>query len=168
MIQMIVGQNEQLPANHAINHVDWCHKPKPGKATGTIVISFMTRAGANSALVAGCISFEDQIKNTIRYSKACKVLQCFKCYEYGHITRQCRNEEDCGHCAGGHPTKDCLDPTGNKTCALCKGTTQRGPRAASTERKKWQGLRQNFRKLRTNHTTPRTQSSAQDRRREDR
>jgi hypothetical protein len=121
MIQMIVGQNEQLLANHPISHVDWCHKPKPGKATGTIVISFMTRAGANAALVAGCISFEDQIKNTIRYSRACKVLQCFKCYEYGHITRQCRNEEKCGHCAGGHPTKDCLDPTGNKTCALCKG-----------------------------------------------
>lgn len=121
MNQMIVGQNEQLLANHPINRVDWCHKPLLGEATGTVVISLMTKAGANAALVAGCISFEDQIKNTIRYSRECKVPQCFKCYEYGHTTRQCRNEEVCRHCAGDHPIKKCANLSGNKTRALCNG-----------------------------------------------
>ncbi|THY15601.1 hypothetical protein D6D01_07863 [Aureobasidium pullulans] len=106
---------------YEIDHLDWLLKPKPGQATGTMVISFLSKAGANAALAAEVLAWEGGIKRTVRYSRACRVLQCFKCYGYGHTTRNCRNTEKCGHCAQEHLTKDCPAPTGTKTCALCKG-----------------------------------------------
>ncbi|TIA30693.1 hypothetical protein D6C78_09425 [Aureobasidium pullulans] len=52
MRQMLIGQNYHLLADHKINHMDWLLKPKPGQVTGTMVISFMTKAAANAALFA--------------------------------------------------------------------------------------------------------------------
>ncbi|KAG9633957.1 hypothetical protein KCU77_g11122, partial [Aureobasidium melanogenum] len=121
MRHMLIGANYQLLADHKVSHMNWLLKPKNDKATGTMVVSFTTKVGANAALAAGCIAWEGQMKRTIKYSSACRVLQCFKCYQYGHTTRKCRNEEACGHCAREHLTKDCPTPVGDKTCALCKG-----------------------------------------------
>jgi hypothetical protein len=121
MKQMLVGANPQLLHGYEINHIDWLNKPKPGKETGSIVISFLSKAGANAALAAKVIAWEYNEKRTFRHSRACKVQQCFKCYEYGHTTRNCRNNEKCGHCAEEHPTRECPTPNGRKTCALCKG-----------------------------------------------
>jgi hypothetical protein len=126
MKQMLVGANPQLLNGHEINHMDWLNKSKPGKEVGSIVISFLSKAGANTALAAKVIAREYNERRTFRYSRACKVQQCFKCYEYGPTTRNCRNTEKCGHCAEEHPaeehpTRDCPTPNGTKTCALCKG-----------------------------------------------
>jgi hypothetical protein len=43
--------------------------------------------------IIGVLAWEGGIKRTVRYSRACGVLQCFKCYECGHTTRRCRNTE---------------------------------------------------------------------------
>ena len=121
MKQMLIGGNYQLLNGYEINHLDWLLKPKPGQTTGTMVISFLSKAGANAALAAEVLAWEGGVKRTVRYSRACRVLQCFRCYEYGHATHNCRNSEKCGHCAQEHLTKDCLTPNGTKTCTLCKG-----------------------------------------------
>jgi len=121
MKQILVGANPQLLHGYEINHIGWLDKPKPGKETGSIIISFLSKAGANTALAAKVIAWEYNEKRTFRYSRACKVQQCFKCYEYGHTTRDCRNNEKCGCCAEEHPTRECPTPNGRKTCALCKG-----------------------------------------------
>jgi len=56
MRHTLIGSNYQLLADHKINHMDWMMKPRQGKATGTIVISFMTKAGANAAIAAGILA----------------------------------------------------------------------------------------------------------------
>jgi hypothetical protein len=35
------------------------------------------------------------------------VLRCFKCEQYGHLARDCKNELACRICAQAHETKDC-------------------------------------------------------------
>ncbi|KAH0332631.1 hypothetical protein KCU81_g10079, partial [Aureobasidium melanogenum] len=65
MRHTLIGSNYQLLADHKINHMDWMMKPRQGKATGTIVISFMTKAGANAAIAAGILAWEGQAKRTI-------------------------------------------------------------------------------------------------------
>jgi hypothetical protein len=120
MKNAFTGQNYQLLSKHQIIRMDWISKPRPDKATHNIVINFASKEGANAALAAEYVAWESMPKQTIKYSRACKLLQCFKCYEYGHITRQCRNAERCGHCAGEHLTRDCSAPA-EKKCALCKG-----------------------------------------------
>lgn len=91
--QSLVGDNPQRLKGYEINDMDRVPKPKPGQATGSMVISFLSKTGANAVLAVGVLAWEGGIKRTVRYSRACGVLQCFKCYEYGYTTRRCRNTE---------------------------------------------------------------------------
>ena len=45
-------------------------------------------------------------------------LQCFKCQMFGHMSKDCRNEDVCGKCCGKHPTKGCNSDT--LKCISCK------------------------------------------------
>jgi len=47
------------------------------------------------------------------------LLQCFKCQNYGHSSRNCGGKERCVICAGNHNYKDC--PKDKIQCANCKG-----------------------------------------------
>lgn len=61
----------------------------------------------------------------VLYDQSCRLKQCYRCHEYGHIGPQCDAEERCGYCAGKHNTKECMaketDPQPAPSCVLCKG-----------------------------------------------
>lgn len=60
----------------------------------------------------------------LRYS-ACKfsdyvrVLQCFRCSNFGHIAKDCRLPPACGHCAEIHELKDCMRRELSPLCVNC-------------------------------------------------
>jgi len=63
-----------------------------------------------------------QVRACSVFNKACRTIQCFKCYHYGHTTVQCIREERCGHCAGAHLTNSEACLAGFKPkCCLCGG-----------------------------------------------
>lgn len=45
------------------------------------------------------------------------ILQCFKCYRFGHIQRNCTNEITCGKCGEKHDTRECRKE--NERCVNC-------------------------------------------------
>ncbi|XP_026331286.1 uncharacterized protein LOC113238665 [Hyposmocoma kahamanoa] len=49
------------------------------------------------------------------------VTRCFKCQQYGHAAKTCREEATiCGHCGeAGHTIKDCTKKTEPPKCATC-------------------------------------------------
>ena len=52
-----------------------------------------------------------------------KIMQCYKCYKFGHPSHQCYGKEVCGNCSNeAHNFKDCLvkDPSRFK-CVNCNG-----------------------------------------------
>lgn len=48
-----------------------------------------------------------------------KILQCFKCLEFGHLARDCGKETACGHCAQGHETRNCPNRNLAPKCLNC-------------------------------------------------
>ncbi|XP_039435502.1 uncharacterized protein LOC120417492 [Culex pipiens pallens] len=46
--------------------------------------------------------------------EAIKVLRCFKCGEFGHMSTTCKNNETCSKCSESHKTSDC-----NSTVMKC-------------------------------------------------
>lgn len=49
------------------------------------------------------------------------VTRCFKCLQYGHISKYCKAEMACRHCAeSGHAFKDCPNKKGKSKCLNCK------------------------------------------------
>lgn len=47
-----------------------------------------------------------------RVNRLTRVIKCFQCQKYGHISTYCPTKEIdvCGKCAGDHPTKECRNP----------------------------------------------------------
>jgi hypothetical protein len=44
-----------------------------------------------------------------RVMESVLILRCFKCGEYGHMIKECKNEEKCFKCAGDHRTTECKE-----------------------------------------------------------
>ena len=42
-----------------------------------------------------------------RISDHVSVLQCYKCFKFGHVAKKCKNKECCAKCGGEHLTNTC-------------------------------------------------------------
>jgi hypothetical protein len=45
--------------------------------------------------------------------------RCFRCSRYNHRHQDCRSEQTCPLCAGGHTLKDCKTPSNQHKCINC-------------------------------------------------
>lgn len=49
------------------------------------------------------------------------VTRCFKCLQYGHISKYCKNQTTCRHCTEpGHTNKECPKKKEPSKCLNCK------------------------------------------------
>jgi hypothetical protein len=62
------------------------------------------------------------LKNVETYDPKCRVTQCFKCQQYGHISPDCMSQQRCGFCGGQHITEQCAEKSQatSKRCAACR------------------------------------------------
>ncbi|MCJ1460827.1 hypothetical protein MMC28_011209 [Mycoblastus sanguinarius] len=72
------------------------------------------------------------------FNKACRTIQCFRCYHYGHATFQCTEEERCGHCADPRSTsqKPVLKAT-KENVVYVEETTGHGKNPAQKSRRRY-------------------------------
>ena len=49
------------------------------------------------------------------------ILRCFKCQQFGHHSRDCKNDSKCGHCSDHHETRSCTVKANplSASCANC-------------------------------------------------
>lgn len=96
---------------------------KSGRATGPLIISVTEPEQANRLIDAGLI-WSYELHDCEPFVGDCVITQCFKCYQYGHVSHKCHNLQRCGFCAGtGHATNDCLgrEDCTKHQCVQCKG-----------------------------------------------
>lgn len=58
--------------------------------------------------------------STCRLEDYIRVLQCYKCLAFGHLSKHCTAESLCGHCAGTHEMKNCPNRSSTAICGNCK------------------------------------------------
>ena len=101
--------------------VGWRIKPKTDQKYATMIIEVTDPVMGNNILEQNLV-VSKQIRACSVFNKACRTIQCFKCYQYGHTTVQCSYEEKCGHCAGSHATQSNSCSEGFRVrCCLCHG-----------------------------------------------
>jgi hypothetical protein len=106
--------------------VAWAKKLlRTGRKTGPLHISVAEPEQVNRLIRNGLI-WDYQLHDCEPFTGECLITQCFRCYQYGHVARMCRNTPRCGFCAGaGHTTDDCMskeDRTKHR-CIPCGTTT---------------------------------------------
>jgi hypothetical protein len=120
-IQKIRADNHSVIPHAGITHVGWLIKD-PQKRSSSMVIEFTRPEMANAIIYAGFL-WEGLIHTCQLYDRSCRIKQCFRCYDYGHIGAQCSAPQTCGHCTGGHKSKECTaknTPGFKPKCAVCK------------------------------------------------
>ncbi len=53
------------------------------------------------------------------FEKNCRITQCYRCFNFDHMTRFCKNEECCFKCADKHHIKRCVVSMNKRRCANC-------------------------------------------------
>src|ERR1700716_4301102 len=122
-IAEIYSQNPRIKDKVKIVRLGWSKKAlSQGKTRSALYIGVASPEQANLLLNQGLL-FESELHDCEVFEGECQVTQCFKCMEYGHIAKQCKNLIKCGFCAAiGHLSQDCLKKNDRNShhYAICK------------------------------------------------
>jgi hypothetical protein len=121
-IQQILAENHTVIPSAKISYVGWLTRESTLKRASSIVLEFTEPEMANAVIYAGMV-WDGQIHQCQLYDRACRIKQCFRCYNYGHIGTQCNAAQTCGYCADHHETKHCSQKGRedfSPRCAVCK------------------------------------------------
>ena len=92
----------------------------------TIKIDFNDSAHQEDCIANG-LKIENQIFRAEKYLPRQRIIQCFKCFKYGHVAKFCRKHtETCKYCSGDHCAEECPHPHGYYDCRNC-GSREHGP-----------------------------------------
>jgi hypothetical protein len=143
-IQRILAGNYTVIPSTEISHIGWLTKEATLKRASSIVVDFTDPEMANAIIYAG-MAWEGQIHQCQLYDRACRVKQCFRCYNYGHIGTQCNASRVCAYCAEQHEAKHCKQKGVegfNPQCAVCKDAHTAWSNACPARRKEMQRVEQ--------------------------
>ena len=88
------------------------------KATHQSIIIFTSDSQAVNRCILGEGIYIDSTRYPVeRYTPQLRIIQCFKCYKYGHRADQCKHT--CGKCASNHDINECINET--IKCSNCEG-----------------------------------------------
>ena len=139
-IEQILADNHTVIPNAEVSYIGWLTKEAALKRASSIVVEFTDPESANAIIYAG-MAWEGQIHQCELYDRACRVMQCFRCYHYCHITTQCNASQVCGYCAEPHETKHCKQKEVERftpRCAVCKGAHTAWSNACPARKKEMQ------------------------------
>jgi hypothetical protein len=122
-IQQILADNHTVIPKAEISFIGWLTKEYALKRASSIVVEFTDPEMANAIIYAG-MAWDGHIHQCQLYDRACRVKQCFRCYNYGHIGTQCSASQTCGYCTERHESKHCKEKGVEgftPRCAVCKG-----------------------------------------------
>lgn len=114
MINKIIVQNT-INTEENIRNIELIHASKNQKGTNNIIIQLDSKSYE-------CIRKKEKIHIGWRshfYKDSLNVKQCYNCWRYGHIAKDCKKESPtCQKCSGQHTDKECQ--TDEECCVNCK------------------------------------------------
>ena len=100
--KLLEEQNRSLHPELEVLEISW---PKfattSGKRYSSMVVDVASAEQANRLIVEGLLD-GGELKVVELFDRNCRVMQCFRCQEYGHSGKSCKKPASCGHCAGNH------------------------------------------------------------------
>jgi hypothetical protein len=102
----LIRQNCQVH-DLEILRLTWLTNPAITKKTVSSVVMEIVNPRTANAIIDSGIYWNKQHLAVERYDPACRLRQCFKCQQFGHIGPQCHSKERCGWCAGPHNSRSC-------------------------------------------------------------
>jgi hypothetical protein len=91
---------QRLRWNGEVTYIGWVAKSRvASKNRSSLLVEFQRPEDANAAIEVG-IYWKGEPLSVVLFDSRVRLIQCFRCQQYGHIGRQCRAPARCSRCAG--------------------------------------------------------------------
>ena len=112
--------NQRSHPDLEIIGIRWLSNAYKTKKYSSLVLDLPTPEIADALILNGIVDAKET-KSVERYDQAASLTRCYKCQEYGHIARTCKNEVRCAECNQTHDTRTHKEiaPAATLGCAAC-------------------------------------------------
>lgn len=90
-----------------VERVHWISRTSRSKPFSSLVLHFRDKESADHCIYEK-IALNGCLLRTEKYQP--RPAQCFNCFRFGHLARDCKSASICGRCAGPHSTSNCHCP----------------------------------------------------------
>lgn len=120
LLTKLHAANQKLHPELEILRVAWPKKVvDSGKAHSSLIVEVATELMANNLLDHGFNDTHRELDCEL-FVKEARITQCFKCYQFGHPAKRCRNDPFCHNCGKSHDPRGCNTQPERMHCANCK------------------------------------------------
>ncbi len=108
IIKRLMKDNVKLHENLKMLRIAWFKKiVESKKIHSLLIVKIAIKTMMNWLLNVSMLNLYQECSCKL-FEKNCYITQCYKCFDFDHVTRFCKNEERCFKCANKHHIKRCV------------------------------------------------------------
>ncbi len=119
IIERLIKDNARLHENLKVLRIVWLKKIADSEKTHSLlIIKMMIEVMMNQLINVSMLNSYQECACKL-FEKNCCITQCFRCYEFDHMTKFCRKNQRCEKCADKHHIEKCVMSLNRRCCINC-------------------------------------------------
>ncbi len=119
IIKRLIKNNIKLYEDLKMLRIAWLKKiVESEKIYSSLIVEIAIKTMMNQLLNIDMLNSYQECSCKL-FKKNCCITQCYKCFNFNHMTKFCKNEEHCFKCADKHHIKKCVVSMNKRWCANC-------------------------------------------------
>jgi len=122
IIKRLIKNNMRLHEDLKMLRIAWLKKiVKSEKTHSSLIIEIAIKTMMNRLLNVDMLNSYQECSCKL-FEKNCRITQCYRCFDFDHMTKFCKNKECCFKCADKHHIERCVVSMNRKWCANCNNS----------------------------------------------
>ncbi len=119
IIKRLVKNNVRLHENLEMLRIAWLKKiVESEKIHSSLIVKIMIETMMNRLLNVNMLNSYQECLCKL-FEKNCCITQCYRCFDFDHMTKFCKNKECCFKCADKHHIEKCVVSMNRRQCVNC-------------------------------------------------
>ena len=119
IIKRLIKNNVRLHEDLEMLRIAWLKKIVESEKTHlSLIVKIAIETMMNWLLNVDMLNSYQECSCKL-FEKNCRITQCYRCFDFNHMIRFCKNEERCFKCADKHHIKECVVSMNRRWCANC-------------------------------------------------
>ncbi len=119
IIKRLVKNNMRLHEDLEMLRIAWLKKIVESEKThSSLIVEIAIETMMNQLLDVDMLNSYQECSCKL-FEKNCCITQCYRCFDFDHMSKFCKNEERCFKCTDKHHIKKCVVSTNKRRCANC-------------------------------------------------